>query len=53
MENTSLIALSRQAALRRQMGANGKQKLDAEWSADAVARKTLPVYKTAIANLAP
>ncbi|MCA9972594.1 MAG: glycosyltransferase family 4 protein [Anaerolineales bacterium] len=49
----AIIRLLQDTALRRQMGANGKQKLDAEWSADAVARKTLPVYKTAIANLAP
>jgi glycosyltransferase involved in cell wall biosynthesis len=35
-------------ALRRQMGANGKQKIEAECSPDLIARKTVNVYHRAL-----
>lgn len=46
-----IVCLLQDEALRHQFGANGKQKLDTEWSADAVAKKTLPVYARAIEGL--
>lgn len=36
------------APLRRQMGANGRRKLEAECSPDVVAQKTIEVYRRAI-----
>ncbi len=44
----AIIRLLRDKELRRQLGANGKRKIDAECSPDVVARKTLAVYCRAI-----
>ncbi|MCB0194330.1 MAG: glycosyltransferase family 4 protein [Anaerolineae bacterium] len=44
----SIIQLLQDNDLRRQLGANGKHKLETEWSAEAVAKKTIPVYRKAI-----
>jgi glycosyltransferase involved in cell wall biosynthesis len=44
----AVVHLLRDKELRHQLGANGKQKLEAEWSAEAVAKKTIPVYRKAI-----
>ncbi|HKV64639.1 MAG TPA: glycosyltransferase family 4 protein [Candidatus Acidoferrum sp.] len=41
------------APLRRQMGQNGKSKLEAECSPDVVARKTMEVYQRAVARSCP
>jgi glycosyltransferase involved in cell wall biosynthesis len=40
----AIICLMQDAELRHRLGAKGKQKLETEWSADAVAQETLPVY---------
>lgn len=40
------------APLRRQMGVNGKRKIEAECSAEVVAQKTLDVYRRAIERTA-
>lgn len=44
------VRLLRDPDLRRQFGANGKRKLEAEWSADAVAGQTLAVYLHAVSG---
>ncbi|MCP4626869.1 MAG: glycosyltransferase family 4 protein [bacterium] len=46
-----IIQLLQDQKLRHQLGENAKQKLEAEWSAEAVARKTIPVYHEAINGL--
>jgi glycosyltransferase involved in cell wall biosynthesis len=40
-----IIRLLRDRDLRRQLGMNGRRKVDHEWSAEAVAQKTLAVYQ--------
>lgn len=44
----AIVRLLRDKELRRQMGANGKRKIDTECSPDAVAQQTLAVYRCAI-----
>jgi glycosyltransferase involved in cell wall biosynthesis len=44
------VRLLRDVHLRREFGANGKRKIDAEWSADVVARQTLAVYSRALSG---
>jgi starch synthase len=44
------VRLLRDVDLRREFGANGKRKLDTEWSADVVARQTLAVYSHALSG---
>lgn len=44
----SIVRLLSDRDLRRRMGENGKRKLDAECSPDAVARQTLAVYQAAL-----
>jgi glycosyltransferase involved in cell wall biosynthesis len=44
----AIVALLRDPAARRQMGANGQRKLTDEWAPDVVARKTCEVYRLAI-----
>jgi starch synthase len=44
------VRLLRDVRLRREFGANGKRKIDAEWSADVVARQTLAVYSRALSG---
>ena len=44
----AIIRLLKNDLLRRQYGRNGRQKLEREWTASAVARQTLPVYESAI-----
>ena len=48
----SITHLLLDADLRHQMGRNGKQKVESEWSPDIVARKTIEVYQRAIAPTA-
>ena len=43
-----IIRLLRDKTLRRRLGANARRKLETEWSAEAVAKKTIPVYEAAI-----
>jgi starch synthase len=45
----AIIRLLRDEPLRRQLGLNGKRKLDAECDPDVVARQTLDVYHQALA----
>jgi glycosyltransferase involved in cell wall biosynthesis len=47
----AIVRLLRDADLRHQLGANGKQKVEMEHSAEAVARRTLPVYLCAIESM--
>jgi starch synthase len=44
----ALVRLLCDKGLRQQLGANGKRKVEAELSPDAVARQTLAVYRRAI-----
>jgi glycosyltransferase involved in cell wall biosynthesis len=44
----AIIRLLRDEELRRRLGMNAKQKVETEHSAEAVARRTLPVYLRAI-----
>ncbi len=44
----AITCLLLDASLRRQMGANGKRKIEAECSPDVVVRKTIDVYRRAI-----
>jgi len=44
----AIVCLLRDKELRRQLGANGKRKIDTECSPDVVARQTLAVYHCAI-----
>jgi glycosyltransferase involved in cell wall biosynthesis len=44
----AILRLLRDPALRREMGANARRKLDAECGAEAVARQTLAVYRRAL-----
>ncbi len=44
----AIIELLRDPAARRAMGAAGRQKLDAEWSPQAVAQRSMDVYQRAI-----
>jgi glycosyltransferase involved in cell wall biosynthesis len=44
----AIIRLLRDPAARRAMGAAGRRKLEQEWSAQAVAARTLEVYRSAI-----
>ena len=46
----AIISLLQDRALRRRLGANGKRKLEREWSAEVIARQTLPVYERAVAE---
>lgn len=43
-----IIYLLQNRELRHEMGSNGLRKLEREWSADVVARKTIPLYKKTI-----
>lgn len=47
----AIVRLLQDKGLRHRLGTNGKQKVDREWSARAVAQKTLPVYDRAINDL--
>ncbi len=44
----AIVRLLRDKTLRHQLGVNGKRKIDTEFSADSVAKKTLAVYLYAI-----
>lgn len=46
----AVVRLLQDPALRRQMGVNGRQKLDAECAVDIVARQTLAVYRRALVS---
>lgn len=46
----ALVQLLQDKALCRQMGANGRHKVDMEFSAEIVAQKTLAVYRCAVAH---
>jgi glycosyltransferase involved in cell wall biosynthesis len=46
----ALVQLLQDKALCRQMGANGRHKVDMEFSAEIVAQKTLVVYRCAVAH---
>ncbi len=48
----AIIGLLENKSARHQMGANARQKLRLEWSAEAIARRTLPVYELAIRRFA-
>jgi glycosyltransferase involved in cell wall biosynthesis len=48
----AVVALLLDAPLRRQMGANGKRKIEIECSPQVIARKTIEVYRRAIAGTA-
>ncbi|RPI34539.1 MAG: glycosyltransferase family 1 protein [Chloroflexota bacterium] len=43
-----IIHLLKDKDLRHQLGSNGRQKLEREWSAQVVARQTVPVYQKTI-----
>ncbi len=47
----TIVRLLLDQDLCRRLGANGKKKLQSEWSADVVADRTIPVYEKAIADL--
>jgi glycosyltransferase involved in cell wall biosynthesis len=47
---TAIVRLLRDKPLCREMGFNGKRKLDAECAPDAIARHTLDVYHRALAS---
>ena len=44
----AVVRLLRDRELRHQLGANGKRKVDTECSPDAVAHRTLEVYRCAL-----
>ena len=44
----AVIRLMRDEELRHTLGNNGRTKLESEWSADMVAKQTIPVYQKAI-----
>ena len=46
----AIVRLLRDKALRHELGANGKNKINTECSADAVARQTLVVYGRAVGD---
>jgi glycosyltransferase involved in cell wall biosynthesis len=46
----AIVRLLRDRELRRQMGANGKRKIDTECSPDVVAQQTIAVYRCAIGD---
>jgi glycosyltransferase involved in cell wall biosynthesis len=48
----AIVRLLRDAALRTQMGVNGRRKLDAECAPGVIARQTLAVYHLAAASAA-
>ena len=48
----AIVRLLRDRELRHELGANGKRKIDTEWSPDAVARQTLAVYERALSDAA-
>jgi glycosyltransferase involved in cell wall biosynthesis len=43
-----IVRLLRDKELRHRLGANARHKLESEWTAAAVAKKTMPVYEAAI-----
>jgi glycosyltransferase involved in cell wall biosynthesis len=49
----AVVRLLRDRELRHQLGANGKQKIDAECSPEAVAQQTLAVYERALSDAGP
>src|SRR5882762_3252458 len=49
----SVTRLLLDAPLRRQMGANGKRKIEAECSPDVIAQKTMEVYRRTVGNTYP
>jgi len=49
----AIVRLLRDKELRQRLGANGKRKVATECSPDAVARKTLAVYRRAISEVHP
>jgi starch synthase len=49
----AIVRLLRDKELRRQLGANGKRKIDTEFSSDVVAQQTLAVYRRAISDVHP
>jgi len=46
----ALVRLLRDKGLRRQLGANGKRKVETDLSPEAVARQTLAVYRRAVGD---
>lgn len=46
----AIVRLLRDRELRHELGGNGKQKIDTEWSPDAVAQQTLAVYERALSD---
>ena len=50
---SAILRLLQDTPLRQQMGANGKRKLETEWSAEAIAGQTLPAYYHAIRDMYP
>ena len=49
----AIVRLLRDKGLRRQLGANGKRKIDTQCSPDVVAQQTLAVYRRAISDVHP
>ncbi len=47
----AIVRLLQDKKLRHRLGTNGKKKVHTEWSARAVAQKTLSVYDCAIKGL--
>ncbi len=46
----AIVRLLRDPALRHELGGNGRQKIDTEWSPESVARQTLAVYERALSD---
>ncbi len=49
----AIVTLLGDHRLRREMGENGKRKLEQEWAPDVVARRTVEVYECAIRDRRP
>jgi len=47
----AIVRLLRDRELRHELGGNGKQKVDSEWSPEAVALQTLGVYRRALGDI--
>ena len=47
----AIVRLLRDRELRRQLGSNGKRKMDTQCSSDVVAQQTLAVYRRAISDV--
>jgi glycosyltransferase involved in cell wall biosynthesis len=48
----AVVALLLDTPLRRQMGANGKRKIETECSPQVIARRTIEVYRRAVGGTA-